>query len=73
MNVFIGFCKSQPVFVIAFIAAAATMLAVPPDAGYADYCNFSVLAELFALSEPVARFSFGVPAARAGRVVVVLR
>lgn len=54
MNVFIGFCKSQPVFVIAFIAAAATMLAVPPDAGYADYCNFSVLAELFALMIAVA-------------------
>ena len=30
------------------------MFAVPPDAGYADYCNFSVLAELFALMIAVA-------------------
>ncbi|MBQ3841536.1 MAG: citrate transporter [Ruminiclostridium sp.] len=54
MKIFIGFCKSQPVFVIAFLAAVATMFAVPPDSGYADYCNFSVLAELFALMIAVA-------------------
>lgn len=48
------FCRAQPVLVISFAAAAATMFIIPPDAKYIDYCNFSVLAELFALMISVA-------------------
>ncbi|MBQ9383022.1 MAG: citrate transporter [Ruminiclostridium sp.] len=49
-----AFFKSQPVLVIAFIAAVVTMFFVPPDAQYLGYCNFGVLAELFALMIAVA-------------------
>ena len=48
------FCKAQPVLIAAFIAAVITMFFVPPDAQYVDYCNFGVLAELFALMIAVA-------------------
>lgn len=47
-------CKAQPVLVISFIAAAATMFVIPPDGEYIGYCNFGVLAELFALMIAVA-------------------
>lgn len=48
------FIKAQPVLVIAFILAVATMFIVPPDRGYIDYCNRTVLIELFALMAAVA-------------------
>jgi Na+/H+ antiporter NhaD/arsenite permease-like protein len=48
------FVKSQPVLVIAFIAAAVTMFFVPPDRGYIGYINYTVLIELFALMTAVA-------------------
>ena len=49
-----AFLKSQPVLVIAFLAAAVTAFLVPPDAGYLGYCNYTVLIELFALMTAVA-------------------
>lgn len=52
----LGFCKAQPVLVAAFTAAVVTMFFVPPDAEYIGYCNFGVLAELFALMIAVAGF-----------------
>ena len=48
------FIKAQPVLVIAFILAVATMFIVPPDKEYAGYCNRTVLIELFALMAAVA-------------------
>ena len=48
------FIKAQPVLVIAFILAVATMFIVPPDREYIDYCNRTVLIELFALMAAVA-------------------
>jgi len=48
------FCRAQPVLVISFVAALITMVIIPPDSGYVNYCNFSVLAELFALMIAVA-------------------
>ncbi len=47
------FLKTQPVMLIAFAAALLTALIVPPDRGYADYCNYTVLIELFALMTAV--------------------
>ena len=48
------FIKAQPVLVISFILAAATMFIVPPDREYIGYCNRTVLIELFALMAAVA-------------------
>ena len=48
------FIKAQPVMVIAFILAVATMFIVPPDREYIGYCNRTVLIELFALMAAVA-------------------
>lgn len=48
------FIKAQPVLVIAFILAVATMFIVPPDKEYMGYCNRTVLIELFALMAAVA-------------------
>ena len=48
------FIKAQPVLVIAFILAVATMFIVPPDREYIGYCNSTVLIELFALMAAVA-------------------
>jgi Na+/H+ antiporter NhaD/arsenite permease-like protein len=48
------FIKAQPVLVIAFILAVATMFIVPPDKEYIGYCNRTVLIELFALMAAVA-------------------
>ena len=50
------FVKSQPVLVIAFIAAVITMFIVPPDGEYIGYINRTVLIELFALMIAVAGF-----------------
>lgn len=46
--------RAQPVLVIAFAAAAATMFIVPPGPDYAGYINYTVLIELFALMTAVA-------------------
>lgn len=54
MKKMMDFCKAQPVLVISFVAALITMIFIPPDSKYVDYCNFSVLAELFALMIAVA-------------------
>ena len=48
------FIKAQPVLIIAFILAVATMFIVPPDREYIGYCNRTVLIELFALMAAVA-------------------
>ena len=48
------FIKSQPVLVIAFIAALVTVFVVPPDADYAGYINRTVLIQLFGLMAAVA-------------------
>lgn len=47
------FIKAQPVMVISFLLAVATMFIVPPDREYMDYCNRTVLIELFALMAAV--------------------
>ena len=56
MNIIVKFIKSQPVLVIAFIAAVITMFVIPPDMQYIDYCNVTVLIQLFALMTAVAGF-----------------
>lgn len=50
----LAFIKAQPVLIAAFLLAVTTMFFVPPDAQYIGYCNFAVLAELFALMIAVA-------------------
>ncbi len=54
MKSVLTFIKAQPVLVISFIAALVTVFFVPVDEQYAGYCNFSVLAELFALMIAIA-------------------
>lgn len=44
-----GFCKAQPVLVIAFVLAVISAVIVPPDAKYKEYCNTTVLIQLFGL------------------------
>lgn len=46
--------RAQPVLCISFVAAVITAFIIPPDEKYADYCNFSVICELFALMTAVA-------------------
>ena len=53
----IRFCQAQPVLVIAFLLAVLTMFLIPPDRGYLEYCNITVLIELFALMLAVAGLS----------------
>ena len=48
------FCKAQPVFIIAFAVALLTVCIIPPDAGYLEYCNKTVLIQLFSLMAAVA-------------------
>ena len=50
----LNFIKKQPVLVISFAAALVTMFFVPPDAGYAEYINRTVLIQLFSLMTAVA-------------------
>ncbi len=50
------FIKDQPVLVIAFIAALATVFIIPPDSGYKDYINPTVLIQLFCLMTAVGGF-----------------
>lgn len=45
----LGFFKAQPVLVIAFILAVISAFVIPPDAKYKDYCNTTVLIQLFGL------------------------
>ena len=52
----VKFVKAQPVLTAAFCAAALTMFIVPPDAGYAEYVNRTVLIQLFSLMTAVAGF-----------------
>ena len=51
-----AFFRAQPVLVIAFIAALATVFIVPPDAEYKDYCSRTVLIQLFSLMLAVSGF-----------------
>ena len=46
--------RSQPVLVIAFLAALVTVFLVPPDGQYIGYLNRAVLIELFSLMIAVA-------------------
>jgi len=50
----LNFCKAQPVLIIAFLLAVLTMFLIPPDQKYLEYCNFTVLIELFSLMIAVA-------------------
>ncbi len=50
----IKFIKAQPVLMISFLLAAATMFIVPPDAQYIGYVNRTVLIQLFSLMTAVA-------------------
>lgn len=50
------FIKDQPVLIIAFIAALATVFIIPPDSGYKDYINPTVLIQLFCLMTAVGGF-----------------
>ena len=54
MKFALKFVKSQPVLVIAFLAAAVTMFIIPPDKEYLGYCNITVLIQLFGLMTAVA-------------------
>ena len=54
MKRFAALFRSQPVLVIAFFAALATVFFIPPDQGYLDYCNYAVLLQLFGLMTAVA-------------------
>ncbi len=50
------FIKDQPVLVIAFLAALVTVFIIPPDSGYKDYINSTVLIQLFCLMTSVGGF-----------------
>lgn len=50
----VKFIKKQPVLTAAFFAAVITMFFVPPDKGYSDYINRTVLIQLFSLMTAVA-------------------
>ena len=50
----VGFVRSQPVLCIAALAAAASMVAVPPSMAYGEYVDLRVLGLLFCLMLCVA-------------------
>ena len=54
MKKIIEHVKGEKVLLIAFAAAAVSMLIVPPDVGYAGYVDWDVLMLLFALMAVVA-------------------
>ncbi len=56
MNKIVKFVKAQPVLVIAFFAALATVFIVPPDKQYSGYINDTVLVQLFCLMASVGGF-----------------
>lgn len=61
MKAVVKFIKAQPVLVIAFLLAAATVFIIPPDGQYAGYVNRTVLIQLFCLMTAVCGFrSIGV-------------
>ena len=47
------FVKKEIVLLVAAVLAVASAFFVPPDAGYAQYINYSVLAILFCLMAAV--------------------
>ena len=49
-----AFCKRETVFVIAALAAAASMLLTPPSPAYGSYIDTAVLIQLFCLMAVVA-------------------
>ena len=53
-NKILDFCKAQPVLLIAFLAGLLTMFVIPPDTAYLNYCNKTVLIQLFSLMTAVA-------------------
>ena len=64
------FIRSQPVLVIAAIAAILTIPIVPPDREYLGYCNTTVLIQLFSLMTAVAGFrSIGIFDAMTGFIL----
>lgn len=50
------FTKKQPVLVISFIVALATVFIIPPDKQYGGYINRAVLIQLFCLMTAVGGF-----------------
>lgn len=50
------FIKNQPVLVISFLAALATVFVIPPDSGYRDYVEPTVLIQLFCLMTAIGGF-----------------
>ena len=42
--------------IIAFLASLATIFVIPPDSGYKDYVNFTVLIQLFCLMTAIGGF-----------------
>ncbi len=54
MQKIISFLKSEIVLTVALIAAALSMLVIPPDAAYAAYVDWGVLMLLFSLMTVVA-------------------
>lgn len=50
------FFKAQPVLIISFIVALITVFIIPPDLKYMEYCNRSVLIQLFCLMVAVGGF-----------------
>lgn len=57
MQKIIGFIKKETVLTIAFVLAAGSMLITPPNAGYLEYIDFSVISLLFCLMAAVQGFS----------------
>lgn len=56
MKKILKFIKAQPMLVIAFAATLVTMFIIPPDAEYLEYCNRTVLIQLFCLMAAVGGF-----------------
>ena len=54
MRTLFAFARREAVLTISFCCALLSMLAVPPDAGYADYIDLRVLCLLFCLMAVVA-------------------
>lgn len=70
MNRVKAFLKKETVLCIATALAVISMLAVPPDSGYADYIDVRVLALLFSLMLVMAGLQKqGIFAALAGRLL----
>lgn len=57
MQKIIGFIKKETVLTIAFVLAVGSMFITPPNAGYLEYVDYSVIALLFCLMAAVQGFS----------------